>query len=43
MVRALLGLSETPPADAADALAIAIAHLQSSDPLKAKLLDRRLV
>jgi crossover junction endodeoxyribonuclease RuvC len=43
MVRALLGLSETPPADAADALAIAIAHLQASDPLKAKLLDRRLV
>jgi crossover junction endodeoxyribonuclease RuvC len=43
MVRALLGLSETPPPDAADALAIAIAHLQASDPLKAKLLDRRLV
>jgi crossover junction endodeoxyribonuclease RuvC len=43
MVRALLGLSETPPPDAADALAIAIAHLQVSDPLKAKLLDRRLV
>jgi crossover junction endodeoxyribonuclease RuvC len=43
MVRALLGLAETPPADAADALAIAIAHLQASDPLKAKLLDRRLV
>jgi crossover junction endodeoxyribonuclease RuvC len=43
MVRALLGLDETPPPDAADALAIAIAHLQASDPLKAKLLDRRLV
>jgi crossover junction endodeoxyribonuclease RuvC len=43
MVRALLGLSETPPPDAADALAIAIAHLQASDPLKAKLLARRLV
>ncbi|MEN9974743.1 MAG: crossover junction endodeoxyribonuclease RuvC [Verrucomicrobiota bacterium] len=43
MVRALLGLSETPPPDAADALAIALAHLQASDPLKAKLLDRRLV
>jgi crossover junction endodeoxyribonuclease RuvC len=43
MVRALLGLSETPPPDAADALAIAIAHLQASDPLKARLLDRRLV
>jgi crossover junction endodeoxyribonuclease RuvC len=43
MVRALLGLAETPPPDAADALAIAIAHLQASDPLKARLLDRRLV
>jgi crossover junction endodeoxyribonuclease RuvC len=43
MVRALLGLAETPPPDAADALAIAIAHIQASDPLKAKLLDRRLV
>lgn len=43
MVRALLQLSETPPADAADALAIAMAHLQSGDPLRAKLLDRRLL
>jgi len=43
MVRALLGLAETPPPDAADALAIALAHLQAADPLKAKLLDRRLV
>ncbi len=43
MVRAILGLSETPPADAADALAIGMAHLQASDPLKAKLLERRLV
>jgi crossover junction endodeoxyribonuclease RuvC len=43
MIRALLGLSETPPHDAADALAIALAHLQASDPLKAKALDRRQV
>jgi crossover junction endodeoxyribonuclease RuvC len=43
MVRALLGLSETPPPDAADALAIALAHLQASDPLKARLLVRRLL
>ena len=43
MVRALLGLAETPPPDAADALAIALAHLQAADPLKAKLLERRLV
>lgn len=43
MVRALLGLKETPAADAADALAIAMAHLQASDPAKASLLERRLV
>lgn len=43
MVRALLGLDETPPHDAADALAIGIAHLQASDPLKARLLERRLI
>lgn len=43
MVRALLGLAETPPHDAADALAIGLAHLQASDPLKARLLERRLV
>ncbi len=43
MVRAILGLAETPPSDAADALAIGLAHLQASDPLKAKLLERRLV
>jgi crossover junction endodeoxyribonuclease RuvC len=40
MVRALLGLNETPPHDAADALAIAIAHLTASDPLKASILKR---
>ena len=43
MVRALLKLSETPPADAADALAIAMAHMQAADPIRAKLLDRRLI
>jgi len=43
MVRALLNLSETPPHDAADALAIGLAHLASSDPIKASLLDRRQV
>ncbi|MDB6080428.1 MAG: crossover junction endodeoxyribonuclease RuvC [Akkermansiaceae bacterium] len=41
MVRALLGLAETPPHDAADALAIGLAHIQASDPLRAKMLDRR--
>ena len=43
MVRALLGLAETPSSDAADALAIGLAHLQASDPIRAKLLDRRLI
>ena len=43
MVRSLLKLNETPPADAADALAIAMAHLQAGDPIRAKLLDRRLL
>jgi len=32
MVRALLKLTETPPHDAADALAVAITHLESADP-----------
>ena len=40
MVRAVLGLSETPPHDAADALAIALAHLFASDPLKEASLTR---
>jgi crossover junction endodeoxyribonuclease RuvC len=34
MIRALLKLTETPPPDAADALAIAVTHLQAHDPLK---------
>ncbi|MGI8603147.1 MAG: crossover junction endodeoxyribonuclease RuvC [Verrucomicrobiales bacterium] len=34
MMRALLGLTETPPADAADALAIGLTHLHSDDPNK---------
>lgn len=43
MVRALLSLQETPSHDAADALAIGIAHLSAQDPLKAHLLDRRQI
>lgn len=43
MIRALLGLSETPPADAADALAVGLAHLQASDPLRASLLKRQQI
>lgn len=38
MVRALLGLDESPPHDAADALAIGIAHLSTGDPARASLL-----
>ena len=40
MVRTLLRLTETPPHDAADAIAIAIAHLTASDPAKAAILKR---
>lgn len=43
MVRALLQLRETPPPDAADALAIGFAHLAAADPLKAKIVDRRYI
>lgn len=43
MVRALLGLSETPPHDAADAIAIAVAHLSASDPIKASVLDQKQI
>jgi len=43
MVRALLGLNETPQHDAADALAIGIAHLTSSDPLKASILKKQQI
>ena len=43
MVRALLGLSETPPHDAADALAIGLAHHYNSDPIKGSIIERREV
>ncbi|MGJ8695079.1 MAG: crossover junction endodeoxyribonuclease RuvC [Verrucomicrobiaceae bacterium] len=43
MIRALLGLAETPPSDAADALAIALAHLQAFDPRRAAAFDRKQV
>jgi len=39
MVRASLGLTETPPPDAADALAIAITHLQSAKSAIADVRD----
>jgi crossover junction endodeoxyribonuclease RuvC len=37
MVRALLGLTETPDADAADALAIGLTHLRAQDAQRAGL------
>ncbi len=43
MIRALLGLNETPPPDAADALAIGLAHLAASDPLRAKVLQPKQI
>jgi crossover junction endodeoxyribonuclease RuvC len=42
MVRALLGLSETPPHDAADALAIGITHLEGSDPRSGGLAKEKV-
>lgn len=39
MVRVLLGLREVPPPDAADALAIALTHLQASPILREKMPD----
>lgn len=37
MMRALLGLAETPDPDAADALAIGMTHFQATDPARAAL------
>lgn len=37
MMRALLGLTETPDPDAADALAVGMAHFYTSDPSKAAM------
>ena len=39
MVRALLGLSETPPADAADALAVGLTHFQARDRARMQVGD----
>jgi crossover junction endodeoxyribonuclease RuvC len=38
MVRALLGLTETPPPDAADAIAIGLTHFQAADAARLKRL-----
>lgn len=39
MVRALLGLTETPPPDAADAIAIGLTHLRSAETARAGALQ----
>lgn len=41
MIRALLGLTETPPADAADALAIGVAHFHEQDSARSASLSDR--
>jgi crossover junction endodeoxyribonuclease RuvC len=38
MIRALLGLTVTPPPDAADAIAVGLTHLQSSGPLSRRAI-----
>jgi crossover junction endodeoxyribonuclease RuvC len=43
MIRAQLHLRETPPADAADALAAAITHFQSSAAARATEREKRRV
>jgi len=43
MVRALLKLNETPPSDAADAIAIGLAHLAASDTTRASVIDRKQI
>ncbi len=40
MMRALLHLTETPPHDAADALAIGLAHFYANDPNRPVVLDK---
>ncbi len=39
MIRSLLGLTETPPADAADAIAIGLAHIHASESNAALKLE----
>jgi len=43
MIRSMLRLRETPPADAADALAVAIAHFQNADAGAAVLRESKRV
>ena len=43
MIRSLLRLRETPPADAADALAVAVAHFQNADSHRIQQREARRV
>lgn len=43
MIRSMLRLRETPPPDAADALAVAIAHFQNADAHRMQLREARRV
>lgn len=43
MMRALMGLTETPAPDAADALAVAFAHLTACDPARVLSFDRKYI
>ncbi len=43
MIRSMLRLRETPPADAADAIAVGLAHFQNADAGRALQVERRRV
>jgi crossover junction endodeoxyribonuclease RuvC len=43
MVRSLLGLKETPPADAADAIAVGLAHFQNAQAMQVMERERRRI
>jgi crossover junction endodeoxyribonuclease RuvC len=43
MVRSLLGLRETPPADAADAIAVGLAHFQNAQAMQIMDRERRRI
>ena len=43
MIRSMLRLRETPPPDAADAIAVGLAHFQAADASRAMQVERRRV
>ena len=43
MIRSMLRLRETPPADAADAIAVGLAHFQAADANRAMQIERRRI